>query len=124
MLMAIYCGTPLMTIPILPGHEVATWVETDQLGNVLVCGTIRSGYSNPVNANSLLMKFSPSGVLLWRKVYETDFDGSSTKKCLVDADNNIYVLGLGTGPNGMVTKVKKIQTQWQYALRLFLMPPG
>jgi hypothetical protein len=99
-------------------HEVATWVETDQLGNVLVCGTIRSGYSNPVNANSLLMKFSPSGVLLWRKVYETDFDGSSTKKCLVDTDNNIYVLGLGTGPNGMVTKVKKFRpngnTLWSF----------
>ena len=79
-------------------HEVATWEETDSQGNILVSGTIRSGYSNPVNANSLLMKYDPSGNLLWRNVYETDFDGSYTKKCIVDAQDNIYVLG--TGHNG------------------------
>jgi hypothetical protein len=99
-------------------HEVATWVATDGLGNILVSGTIRSGYSNPVNANSLLMKFDPSGNLLWRVVYENDFDGSSTKKCLIDANNNIYVLGIGTGPNGQVTKVKKFSSSgtsvWNY----------
>lgn len=99
-------------------HEVATWVETDGAGNILVSGTIRSGYSNPVNANSLLMKFDPAGNLLWRVVYETDFDGSSTKKCLVDAQNNIYVLGLGNNGTGMRTKVKKFSpggaTIWSY----------
>jgi hypothetical protein len=57
-------------------HEVATWVETDGSGNIIVTGTIRSGYSNPVNANSLIMKYDPTGNLLWRHVYETDFDGS------------------------------------------------
>ncbi len=88
-------------------HEVATWVETDSQGNVLVSGTIRSGYSNPVNVNSILMKFSPSGTLLWRVVYENDFDGSSTRKCLIDSNDNIYVLGIGTGPNGQVARVKK-----------------
>lgn len=99
-------------------HEVATWVDTDSEGSILVSGTIRSGYSNPVNANSILMKYSPAGNLLWRVVYETDFDGSSTRKCLVDANNNIYVLGIGTGPNGQVTKVKKFNssgvTVWNY----------
>jgi hypothetical protein len=88
-------------------HEVATWVETDSDNNVIISGTIRSGYSNPVNANSLLMKFGPSGNILWRIVYETDFDGSSTKKCLVDSADNIYVLGLGNSGSGMVTTVKK-----------------
>jgi len=99
-------------------HEVATWVDTDNLGNILVSGTIRSGYSNPVNAASLLMKYSPNGTLLWRVVYESSFDGSSTRKCLVDANNNIYVLGIGTGSNGQVTKVKKFNssgvTVWNY----------
>lgn len=99
-------------------HEVATWVDTDNQGNILVSGTIRSGYSNPVNAASLLMKYSPAGTLLWRVVYESSFDGSSTRKCLVDANNNIYVLGIGTGPNGQVTKVKKFNssgaTVWNY----------
>ncbi len=88
-------------------HEVATWVETDSAGNALVSGTVRSGFSNPVNANSLLMKFSPSGQLLWRRVYETNFDGSSTRKLVVDAADNAYVLGLGTGPLGQVTTIKK-----------------
>jgi len=88
-------------------HEVATWVETDSQGNVLVCGTIRSGFSNPVNVNSILMKYSSSGALLWRVVYENDFDGSSTNKCLIDANDNIYVLGIGMGTNGLVTRVKK-----------------
>ncbi len=99
-------------------HEVATWVASDNAGNILVSGTIRSGYSNPVNAASVLMKFNPSGTLLWRTVYESSFDGSSTRKCLVDANNNIYVIGIGTGPNGQVTKVKKFNasgaTVWNY----------
>ncbi len=99
-------------------HEVATWVATDNSGNILVSGTIRSGYTNPVNAASILMKFNPSGTLLWRVVYESSFDGSSTRKCLVDANNNIYVLGIGTGPIGQVTKVKKFNssgvTLWNY----------
>jgi hypothetical protein len=99
-------------------HEVATWVETDHAGDIIVSGTIRSGYSNPVNAASLLMKFDSLGTIIWREVYESSFDGSSTTKCLVDANNNIYVLGLGTGPNGQVTKVKKFNSYgasvWNY----------
>lgn len=99
-------------------HEVATWVATDHAGDIVVSGTIRSGYSNPVNAASLLMKFNASGTLLWRVVYESSFDGSSTRKCLIDANNNIYVLGIGTGPLGQVTKVKKFNaagvSMWNY----------
>ena len=88
-------------------HEVCTWIETDSQNNCLVAGTIRSGYSNPVNAASLLMKFDTAGNLLWRNVFESSFEGSYTKKILVDTADNIYVLGLGTGPNGQVTRVKK-----------------
>jgi hypothetical protein len=86
----------------------ATWVATDQQDNAIVTGTVTSGFSNPVNANSLVMKFDPDGGLIWRVEYETDFDGSSTRKCVVDKANNIYVLGLGMGPNGLVTQVKKL----------------
>lgn len=91
-------------------HEAATWVETDSQENIIVSGTIRSGFSNPVNANSVLMKFNSAGTLLWRVVYESDFEGSSTKKCLIDANDNIYVLGIGMGTNGLVTKVKKFSS--------------
>ncbi len=87
--------------------ERASWVATDGLGNAIVCGTLMSGYSNPVTAASILMKFAPDGQLLWRRVYEGSFDGSFTKKCLVDEGDNIYVLGMGSGEAGFVTKVKK-----------------
>lgn len=99
-------------------HEVATWVATDPAGNIFVTGTSRSGYSNPVNAASIVMKFDSAGTLLWRNVYENSFDGSSTKKCIVDASGNVYVFGLGMGTNGMVSKVKKFSSSgvalWNY----------
>lgn len=98
--------------------EKATWVATDNLGNILVSGTLMSGYSNPVEAASILMKYDSAGNLLWRNVYETSFDGSYTKKCLVDENNNIYVLGMGSETPGYVTKVKKFapdgSTIWTY----------
>lgn len=98
--------------------ERASWVATDGAGNAIVCGTLMSGYSNPVEAASIVLKFSPSGNLLWRRVYESDFDGSSVRKCLVDANNNVYVLGMGSGPAGRVTKVKKFDSNgtalWSY----------
>ncbi|MFA7330145.1 MAG: hypothetical protein WC326_03630 [Candidatus Delongbacteria bacterium] len=90
-----------------PGKwEQATWVDCDSQGNTLVSGTLKSGYSNPVNAASLLMKFAPDGALLWRVVYESDFDGSWTRKCLVDGQDNVYVLGVGPGPSGFTAQVK------------------
>ncbi len=99
-------------------HEVATWVETDSQDNIIVSGTIRSGYSNPVDANSLVMKYDPAGNLLWRVVYESDFDGSSTRKCLVDSQDNIYVLGFGNSGTGMAAQVKKFNAAgtalWSY----------
>ncbi|MBK9760643.1 MAG: hypothetical protein IPO90_11890 [Flavobacteriales bacterium] len=92
----------------------ATWVATDQQGNAIVTGTITSGFSNPVNASSLVEKFSPAGQLLWRVVYESGFDGSSTRKCVVDKAGYIYVLGLSPS----VTKVKKMapdgSTVWNW----------
>ncbi len=98
--------------------EKATWVETDSEGNAIVTGTLMSGYSNPVNAASILMKYSPDGVLLWRRVYESSFDGSYTKMCLVDDFNDIYVLGMGSGPTSFVTKVKTFNpagdSLWSY----------
>jgi hypothetical protein len=98
--------------------ERASWVVTDSVGNAIVCGTLMSGYSNPVEAASIVMKFDPSGNLLWRRVYESNFDGSSVRKCLVDAGDNAYVLGMGSGPAGRVTKVKKFSPDgtplWSY----------
>jgi len=64
------------------------------------------------------MKYDSDGNLLWRNVFESTFEGSYTTKILVDNDNNIYVLGLGTGTNGQVTRVKKFDSNgaaiWTY----------
>lgn len=87
--------------------ETATWVTVDHAGNIIVTGTSMSGYSNPVNAASIAMKFDTDGNLLWRQVYESSFDGSYTRRCLVDANDNVYVLGMGSGPAGYVSKIKK-----------------
>jgi uncharacterized repeat protein (TIGR01451 family) len=89
-------------------HEAATWVDTDSAGGAYVSGTIRSGYSNPVNANALLMRFAADGRLLWRRVLGTDFDGGSTVKVLRDADDNAYVLGLGPTPAGVRSRIHKV----------------
>ncbi|MFN3940879.1 MAG: hypothetical protein ACK4IY_09845, partial [Chitinophagales bacterium] len=86
-------------------HEVAKWVAVDNDNNILVCGSIRSGYASPANAASVLMKFDPDGNLIWRTVYDFDFDGSYTVKCVVDADNNIYVLGRNGSPT--VSEINK-----------------
>lgn len=87
--------------------ERGSWITTDTSDNVIACGTSMSGYANPVTAASVVMKLDPAGNVLWRSVYESSFDGSSTKKCITDAADNVYVLGLGVGPAGLVTKVKK-----------------
>jgi uncharacterized repeat protein (TIGR01451 family) len=88
-------------------HEVATWVAADAAGNAWVSGTIRSGFSSPVNANSVLMKFGPDGTLLWRRVYGNDFDGSSTRRFVLDAQGRAYVLGLGVCPSGLMSTVRQ-----------------
>ena len=98
--------------------ERASWVVADSVGNAVVCGTLMSGYSNPVEAASIVMKFDANGALVWRRVFESGFDGSSVKKCLVDRSDNVYVFGMGSGPNGRVSKVKKFDPDgtalWSY----------
>lgn len=94
-------------------HEMATWVDTDSAGGAYVSGTIRSGYSNPVNANALLMRFAADGTLRWRLVLGTDFDGGSTVKVLRDEADNAYVLGIGPTPSGLRARIHKVSPTGQ-----------
>jgi uncharacterized repeat protein (TIGR01451 family) len=94
-------------------HEAATWVDTDSTGGAYVSGTIRSGYSNPVNANALLMRFATDGTLRWRLVLGTDFDGGSTVKVLRDEADNAYVLGVGPTPSGFRARIHKVSPSGQ-----------
>ncbi len=89
-------------------QELATWVETDSTGGAYVSGTSRAGsFSNPVNANGLLMRFAADGTLLWRRLLGSDFDGGSTLKVLRDAADNAYVVGIGPTPSGVRTRIHK-----------------
>jgi hypothetical protein len=88
-------------------HEVASSLAADSAGNVLVSGTIRSGFSSPVNAASLLMKFGPDGQLLWRNVYGSSFDGSSTRRVVMDPQDRAHVVGLGVCPAGLMATVRQ-----------------
>jgi len=88
--------------------ERAQWLATDSQGNVLVCATLMSGYSNPVVAAGVVMKFDGAGNVLWRRVAGNGFDGSRTVRCVVDRDDDVYVLGLGQSGSGLVTKVEKL----------------
>lgn len=94
--------------------ERAQWVAVDGQGAVLVCGTLMSGFSNPVEAASLLLKFAPDGTPVYRIVYESGFDGSATRKLLLDEADNAYVLGKSPA----VTKIKKFSSngapQWTW----------
>jgi hypothetical protein len=87
--------------------ERAQWLATDSQGDVIVCGTLMSGFSNPVVAASIAMKFDSSGNFLWRHVAAGGFDGSSTVRCLVDRDDNAYVLGIGQSGTGLRSKIEK-----------------
>ncbi|MFZ5549112.1 MAG: hypothetical protein ACOZJX_10495 [Pseudomonadota bacterium] len=88
--------------------DAATWVETDSAGGALVSGTVLSGFSNPVPANALLMRFAADGTLLWRTIIGDDFDGGSTFRVLRDAQDNAYVLGLGPTPGGARSRIHKV----------------
>lgn len=89
-------------------QELPSWVETDSTGGAYVSGTSRSGFSNPVNANALLMRFAANGTLRWRVVLGSDFDGGSSFKLLRDAADNAYVLGLGPTPAGVRMRIHKV----------------
>lgn len=89
-------------------HELPTWVETDSGGGVYVSGTSRSGFSNPVAANALLMRFAADGTLRWRVLLGSDFDGGSSFKVLRDAADNAYVLGIGPTPAGQRLRIHKV----------------
>jgi uncharacterized repeat protein (TIGR01451 family) len=94
-------------------HEVATWVDTDSTGGAYVSGTIRSGYSSPVDANALLMRFAANGTLRWRLVLGPDFDGASTLRVLRDEADNAYVLGIGPTPSGWRARIHKVSPEGQ-----------
>lgn len=101
-------------------REKAVFVTTDFQGNAIVTGNLLSGNTITAFSANIIMKFDPSGNLLWRNVHENSTGASYTKKCIADADNNIYVLGSGSSvQNTSTTKVWKFNPSgnliWTFA---------
>lgn len=94
--------------------ERASWIATAGDGSAIACGTLMSGYSNPVPFASIVVKFAPDGQVLWRNVYANGADGG-TRRCLVDPDGDVFVLGLGSGPPGYVTRVDRFTSDGEAA---------
>lgn len=87
------------------GYEVANWVSVDTSGNVVVTGRLQGGsFENRTNRAGLILKFDPAGKLLWSQNFDGIDNGSYTQTHRVDANNSIYVLGVG---NSGIAKVRK-----------------
>lgn len=101
---------------ITTGYEMANWVSVDNQGNIIVTGTLQGGsFANRTNRAGLVMKFDAAGKLLWLKRFDGLDNGSYTRKHGLDAENNIYVIGVGKAG---IAKVKKYAPdgtlQWSY----------
>ncbi|WP_200374001.1 CARDB domain-containing protein [Thiocystis violacea] len=98
------------------GYEVANWVSVDHAGNIIVTGTLQGGsFANRTNRAGLIMKFDPDGQLLWSQTFDGIDNGSYTRKHVVDADDNIHVIGVGSG---VIAKVRSFASdgsfRWSY----------
>lgn len=74
------------------GDDYSADIAVDGNGNLLVCGT--SQINGDIDYDAVLLKFSPSGTLLW----DETFDGSSSLldgfvSVATDANSNVYVCG-------------------------------
>lgn len=100
------------------GYEVANWVSVDHSGNIIVTGTLQGGsFANRTNRAGLILKFDPNGHLLWSRTFDGIDNGSYTRKHVVDADDNIHVIGVG---NGAIAKVRSYASdgtfRWSYGV--------
>jgi len=98
------------------GYEIANWISVDHHGDVIVTGILQGGsFAHRVNRAGLVMKFDQAGNRLWIKRFEGIDNASYTRQHRVDAENNIYVIGVG---NNGTAKVKKYSADgtvlWAY----------
>lgn len=99
--------------------DKAAWVDTDHLGNAIIAGNLTSFGSATATGNGLVMKFDPSGSLLWRIVFTSSSDAMLLSKCISDANGNIYLLGrFANNLASLNTQVRKLDqngtTVWTY----------
>lgn len=68
-------------------------IITDQSGNIYVSSIVSQAYPN--NGDMALVKYTPTGELLWFETYGCPGYGSDTPRDIkIDDDNNVYVTGM------------------------------
>jgi hypothetical protein len=78
---------------VAPGGDYAVGLELDSADDAIVCGDVSTGSSNTIS-NMRVVKFSPSGAVLWTRSFTGG--GSSyeiAESTLTDASGAIYVAG-------------------------------
>ena len=76
----------------IPGLAVvATWLSTDNSGNVIITGYPHNFSSNPVESGLLTIKYDNNGNLLWDKLIPGTW--AFAVRSIVDPSGNIYVTG-------------------------------
>lgn len=97
------------------GDDACFGVTVDLQGNVILVANV----SGPANGDMGVLKYSPSGALLWTFLYDSSFhgwDGSDFTNIEVSAQNELYVTGLSSGASteGFTLKLDAAgQLLWQ-----------
>ena len=74
----------------------AQFVKLTSKGDVIVAGILQNG----INDNVIVLKYGPTGTLIWSKVF--DYQGANDKlnDLLIDLSDNIYLVGQAQKQNG------------------------
>lgn len=92
--------------------EAPTWVTTSSTNDIYVTGAMYTGTNDLAYDSVVVLKYDPLGNLQWRHTLGPTFIFGAYARCLVDANDNVYVgvVGLISGgfslikfdPNGNV----------------------
>lgn len=100
-------------------EDVSYGIGTDTLGNIYLTGSTRSfGSGSPATPNLAVLKFDPSGLLVWQKVWNIG-GGSVGRGISIDSSGGIYVTGytINSGSQGLGVVLLKLNStgmlQWQ-----------
>lgn len=85
-----------------PGDNKAKYVEVDLMGNSIVTGTIVAN-----NRDIATLKYSPTGTLLWSRIYNNSnvyLPDEDVNDLAVDNQGNIYITGYTANAGGTPNK--------------------
>ncbi|MBK9759309.1 MAG: hypothetical protein IPO90_04880 [Flavobacteriales bacterium] len=80
--------------------EQPTWVTTSSTNDIYVTGYIYTGTSNIYPESVVVLKYDPQGNLQWRHTMGPVFIYGVYVRCVLDADDNLYVGVVGRTSGG------------------------